>query len=112
MSVELTDAHLDLTRIKHKKPRRRTQESPGEDAHPTHQGDTWMCTLHSVAKAMVDGCMKEVFRTKPVIDLLQQDILDELTRRWGGAMIRNGKWPEELSAQKDFEFICSNFRES
>ena len=42
--VELREAYHS---IRHKK---KKSQKPGENAHASHQGDMWTCTLHSIGK--------------------------------------------------------------
>ena len=69
---------------------------PGHNARPDDQGDMWTCTLHSIAKAIVDGCQDKVFRRDQEIDLSQTEVKNELLKRYVVEMIKDKKIQENI----------------
>lgn len=80
--IELREAYHSIRHKKDTSLRRhfskKRSQKPGENAHASNQGDLWTCTLHSIGKAIVDGCQDKVFRKDVVIDLKQKDVIDTL----------------------------------
>ena len=67
---------------------------PGVYASPDDQGTYPTCTRHALAKAIVDGLMKEIFLRNLQIDFDQDEVTDALKREHNDD---DAIWPEALN---------------
>ena len=68
--------------------------APGVYASPDDQGTYPTCTRHALAKAIVDGLMKEIFLRNLQIDFDQDEVTDALKREHNDD---DAIWPEALN---------------
>ena len=66
---------------------------PGVYATPDDQGDYPTCTRHALAKAIVDGLMKEIFLRNHQIDFDQDEVTNALKREHND---NDAIWPTDL----------------